>query len=112
MIVVIVPMLPALANKVTPTKVQIPTALSHIFAINWLYGFIAACVLYYVLNLIFPDRGTLIPSVIHGDMEVVEGVSSSNESTDGDIGHAEKALNTEEPKEVGNNGYREAKTIA
>lgn len=100
MILVIVPMLPALANKVTPTKVHIPMELSHLFTINWLYGFVTSCVLYYVLNLIFPDRGTLIPSVIHGDVEVVEGVSSNNESTDGEIGQAEKGLKTEVPKEA------------
>ena len=92
MVLVVVPMLPAFANKVTPTKVHISTALSHLFAINWLYGFVASCVLYSVLNLVFPARRTLILSVIHGDIEVVQGVSSSNKSTDGDIGHAEKGL--------------------
>jgi NCS1 family nucleobase:cation symporter-1 len=108
MILIIVPMLPALANKVTPTNVHISTALSHLFMINWLYGFVASCVLYYVLNLVFPARRTLIPSVIHGDIEVVQGVLSSKESTDGDIGHAEKGLKTDEAKEVGETGNREA----
>lgn len=64
LVFVIIPMLPALAHKVTPANVHIPTALSNIFAINWLYGFITSCVLYYALNIIFPEVGTLIPYVI------------------------------------------------
>ena len=112
MMLVIVPMLPALANKVTPTKVHIPTALSHLFTINWLYGFVASCVLYYVLNLVFPDRRTLITSVVHGDIEVVEGIASSNESTDGGIGHAEKGLKLGESSEDVENGAREVEKNA
>jgi NCS1 family nucleobase:cation symporter-1 len=96
MVLVIVPMLPALANKVTPNNVYIPKELSNLFAINWLYGFVASCVLYYVLNVIFPDRGTLIARVIQGDTEVVEGVIASDESTDGNSGRAEKGLHLKE----------------
>jgi NCS1 family nucleobase:cation symporter-1 len=101
MIFVIAPMLPALANKVTPNNVHIPIALNHLFTINWLYGFVSSCVLYYVLNVIFPDRGTLIPEVIHGDTEAVEGVASSDQSsTDGAEGRAEKGLEAKEPMEL------------
>ncbi|TVY44681.1 putative permease [Lachnellula subtilissima] len=97
MILVIVPMLPALANKVTPKNVHIPIELSHLFAINWLYGFVASCVLYYVLNVVFPDRKTLIPEVIHGDTEIVEGVGSIDQSsTDGAEGRAEKGFEAKE----------------
>ena len=97
MILVIVPMLPALANKVTPESVHIPIELSHLFAINWLYGFVASCVLYYVLNVVFPDRKTLIPEVIHGDTEIVEGVGSIDQcSMDGAEGRAEKGFETKE----------------
>jgi NCS1 family nucleobase:cation symporter-1 len=100
MILVIVPMLPALANKVTPKTVHIPKELSNLFTINWLYGFVASCVLYYVLNLVFPDRGTLILDMISGDAEVVEGVIGSNESTDDESSRAEKGLDMKEPVEV------------
>lgn len=93
-------MLPALAHKVTPTKVHIPTALSNLFAINWLYGFVASCVLYYALNFIFPDPGTLIPYVIYGDSEVFEGVAEGQESTDGDSSSAEKELHIKSPIEL------------
>jgi NCS1 family nucleobase:cation symporter-1 len=101
MILVIAPMLPALANKVTPNNVHIPIALNHLFTINWLYGFVSSCVLYYVLNVVFPDHGTLIPAVIHGDTEVVEGVASSDQSsTDGAGGRAEKGMDVREPVEL------------
>jgi NCS1 family nucleobase:cation symporter-1 len=73
MILVIVPMLPALANKVTPENIHIPKELSNLFTINWLSCFVAPCVLYSVLNVVFPDSGTLIPRTIQGNAEVVEG---------------------------------------
>ncbi|KAH6684400.1 NCS1 nucleoside transporter [Halenospora varia] len=104
MIFVIVPMLPALANKVTPKNVHIPKGLSNLFTINWLYGFVASCVLYYVLNVIFPDKATLIPKVIHGDTQVVEGVEGaarSDTSSDGGAeGQAEKGIREKEAVEV------------
>ena len=100
MILVIVPMLPALAHKVTPNNVSIPKGLSNLFSINWLYGFIASCVLYYVLNVVFPDKGTIIPDVIDGEAGVVEGVVASAESTDGESSRAEKGLDIKETIEV------------
>jgi hypothetical protein len=57
-------------------------------------------VLYYVLNIVFPDRRTLIPQVIHGDIEVVEGVVEGHESRDGDSSRAEKGLDTKEIVEL------------
>jgi len=83
---IIVPLLPALANKVTPTTVQIPDGLSNLFAINWLYGFVASCVVYYGLNLAFPDPTTIIPSVIHGEV---------TDSSDASVGNGEGDSNTE-----------------
>jgi len=96
MILVIVPMLPALENKVTPNHVHIPKELSNLFAINWLYGFVASSVLYYVLNVVFPDKRTLIACVVQGETEVVEGVIASDESTNGNSGRAEKGLHVKE----------------
>ena len=96
MILVIVPMLPALANKVTPNNVHIPKELSNLFAINWLSGFVASCVLYYVLNVVFADKRTLIACVVQGDTEVVEGVIASDESMDCNSGRAEKGLHLKE----------------
>jgi NCS1 family nucleobase:cation symporter-1 len=101
MVLVIVPMLPALANKVTPTKVSIPTDLKNLFAINWLYGFVASCVLYWLLNVAFPAKETLIPVTVHGDIEVFDGVAESHKSSDGDSSRAEKGLDIKEPVNSG-----------
>jgi len=101
MILVVFPMLPALANKVTPKNVHIPIGLNHLFAINWLYGFVTSCMLYYVLNVLFPDRKTLIPEIIHGDIEIVEGVESNDQkSTDGLESRTEKGLEAKEALEL------------
>jgi hypothetical protein len=54
-----------------------------------------------VLNTVFPDRGTLIPSVIYGDVEVVEGVSSSEHSSSDISGSSEKGLTMDERVLVG-----------
>lgn len=82
-IVVIVPMLPALANKVNES-VSIPVGLSNLFSINWIYGFVSSCVLYYGLNILFPDPSTLIPSFIGVDVvdRVVEGSISGDDYVD------------------------------
>lgn len=93
-------MLPALAHKVTPDSVHIPKALSNLFSINWLYGFVASCVIYYVLNVVFPDKETLIPAMVEGYPDVVEGVTNGNESTDGDSSRAQKGLYSKASVEI------------
>lgn len=89
LIVTIVPMMPGLANKVLPSTVHIPAGLKHLFAINWLYGFFLTVVLYAVLNLLFPDKETLIGSV-------VEGTASLSSERDDDSVPA--SLSEESPK--------------
>lgn len=79
--VVIIPLLPGLAQRVTPDSVNIPEGMRHLFAINYMYGFITAMVLYLLLNWIWPDRQTLIPYAVHGTP--VEGVGSDEESKAG-----------------------------
>ena len=93
-------MLPALANKVTPDQVQIPIELSNLFSINWLYGFVSSCIIYYALNFIFPDRKSLIPCVIYGDTEITEGGSSDANSGLGDEEKLGKAVHYSPPVEV------------
>jgi NCS1 family nucleobase:cation symporter-1 len=61
----IVPLLPALANKVNP-KIQLPTGLKNLFSINWLYGFFLSIALYYFLNLLFPAKESLVTKVVTG----------------------------------------------
>ncbi|KAI0884809.1 uracil permease [Annulohypoxylon maeteangense] len=83
--IVIVPLLPALAKKVTPANVHISQGLVNLFTFNWLYGFFVAVVLYCGLNYWFPDRTTLIPHVVPGDASVVRAVDADVESgTTGD----------------------------
>jgi NCS1 family nucleobase:cation symporter-1 len=98
---VIVPMLPALANKVTPWSVQLPDGLINIFNINWLYGFFLSCVLYYGFNMVSPDRGTLIPYVVHGvpELREIDEANRASGSADGD-NIAEKGMVESAPVEV------------
>ncbi|KAK8093613.1 permease for cytosine/purines- uracil- thiamine- allantoin-domain-containing protein [Apiospora hydei] len=94
--VVIAPLLPGIANKVTPQNVRVGTGIANLFSINWLYGFFAAIAMYWALNCVAPDRRTLIPDVVPGysdagqgplqgiqpgDVESGRGSRSSNEKT-------------------------------
>ncbi|KAI1139762.1 uracil permease [Hypoxylon sp. FL0543] len=79
-LVVIVPLLPALAKKVTPRNIRVSQGLVNLFTFNWLYGFFVALAMYYVLNYFWPDRATLIPSVVPGDASVVRAVEADVES--------------------------------
>lgn len=96
-LVVVVPLLPALANKVTPTKVSVPSGLANLFAINWLYGFVLSVVLFYTIHKIFPDRQTLIPATILGD-EVAEGVAGGSDANSDNA--VEKGVPYNPPKEI------------
>ncbi|KAL5118332.1 hypothetical protein ACEQ8H_003681 [Pleosporales sp. CAS-2024a] len=71
-LVTIIPLLPALANKVNP-KIRLATGLQRLFTINWLYGFFLSVVLYYLLNLVCPDKETMIDRVMTG-FEYDQGV--------------------------------------
>jgi NCS1 family nucleobase:cation symporter-1 len=85
----IIPLLPALANKVNP-KIHLATGLKNLFTINWLYGFFLSIALYYFLNLVFPDKESLIPKVVTG-FEYVEGVEVDAESYQSDDKESEAA---------------------
>lgn len=71
--VTIIPLLPALANKVNP-DIHVKSGLERLFTINWLYGFFLTIFLYYVLNLVSPHRASLIPKVVTG-FESVDGAA-------------------------------------
>lgn len=79
-LVVIVPLLPALAHKVTPKNVQVSQGLQNLFSFNWLYGFITSICIYYVLNLLFPHRPTLIQRVVPGYRYTIDGMEADTES--------------------------------
>lgn len=75
-------MMPGLANRVSPRAVAIPDGLKHLFAINWLYGFVLSVVFYAVLNLVWPQKNTLIPHTIHGTpMSAIEVDEESLQSS-------------------------------
>jgi NCS1 family nucleobase:cation symporter-1 len=74
--VTIVPLLPALAKKVTPQNVSIDKGLQNLFSFNWLYGFFLAFAMYWALNWAFPHKETLIANVVSGNSNAqhVDGV--------------------------------------
>lgn len=74
--VTIVPLLPALAQKVAPKNVHIDKGLQNLFSFNWLYGFFLAFSLYWALNVVCPHKETLIPRVVsgYGTSDAVDGV--------------------------------------
>lgn len=79
-LVVIVPLLPALAHKVTPKNIQISQGLQNLFSFNWMYGFVTSICIYYALNLLFPHRPTLIARVIPGYQYTIDGMEADTES--------------------------------
>ncbi|OTB01569.1 hypothetical protein M426DRAFT_265792 [Hypoxylon sp. CI-4A] len=100
-LVVIVPLLPALAQKVAPGNVRVSQGLVNLFTFNWLYGFFVALVMYYILNYFFPDRDTLIPYVVPGDASVVRAVEADLESRTTEEEKTTKEAKAESTKEVG-----------
>ncbi|KAH8894284.1 NCS1 allantoate transporter [Thozetella sp. PMI_491] len=91
-LLVIVPLLPALAKKVTPQNVTISQGLQNLFAFNWLYGFVVSVSLYYFLNFFFPHRPTLIDRVVpgykvgSGDVEDVDAERQDSHEKTGEAG--------------------------
>ncbi|KLU88283.1 hypothetical protein MAPG_07270 [Magnaporthiopsis poae ATCC 64411] len=75
---VIIPLLPGLANSVSPGAVPIAQGLANIFSFNWLYGFFMSVFLYYIANVLFPHKETLIPRVITG----FEGTATGQDDAD------------------------------
>lgn len=100
-VIVIIPLLPGLIWKVAP-HVHISVGLQHLFSFNWLYGFVLSVTLYYFLNYFFPDQNTLIPKVVFGLPQVVEGMEVDVESDASIRDGGEKFLGIEKAREVGN----------
>jgi NCS1 family nucleobase:cation symporter-1 len=100
--IVIVPLLPGLIWKVAPKYVHISVGLQHLFSFNWLYGFVLSVSLYYALNLFFPDQNTLIPSVVQGMPQLVEGREVDVESDASSQQGGGKFLDIEKARGFGN----------
>lgn len=100
-LVIVIPLLPGLGNKVTPDNVQLNEGLRNLFSFNWLYGYCASIFMYYVLNLFFPDRSTLIERVVPGnDYSSIDGHDADTESRTTDDGYG-KVQEATMVKEVG-----------
>ena len=106
-LVIVVPLLPAIGHAVNSKGVHISAGLAHLYTFNWLYCFFSSAVLYYVLNLIWPHRTTLIPAPVYADHTIrptadttvvtIDGVEKGDsiyEIRDGDEGQEQI------PKEV------------
>lgn len=65
-VVTVVPLLPGLANAVSPDEISIDAGFQHLHTFNWLYCFILALTLYFSLNKFFPHKPTLIPEMVPG----------------------------------------------
>ncbi|KAF4125819.1 nucleobase:cation symporter-1, NCS1 family [Geosmithia morbida] len=97
-IVVIVPLLPALGNKVTPQNVPLNEGLKHLFAFNWLYGYITSLFLYWLLNYLFPAEETLVPvTVPGGDYSAIHGVEANDVESGNTTGEKDGGKVAESP---------------
>ncbi|KAJ5184731.1 NCS1 allantoate transporter [Penicillium cf. griseofulvum] len=96
-LVVVVPLLPGLANAVTPNRVHIGMGLQHLYAINYLYGFCTSLVLYFLLNYFWPDRPTLIPHVVPG---VVSPLTAADSDLEADRRVEDRVVYFNKPKEI------------
>ncbi|KAI1343801.1 uracil permease [Xylariaceae sp. FL0016] len=108
MLVVIVPLLPALAEKASPGTVDTSEGLVHLFTFNWLYGFFVAVFLYFVLNYFWPDRTTLIPRVVSGYGHVISGEEAGGEEHGA---REEKGAQKDLESEVGPRSVGEAEKV-
>jgi NCS1 family nucleobase:cation symporter-1 len=89
MLLVIVPLLPGMIAKIAGSSIHINVGLQHLFSFNWLYGFCLSVVAYWTLNVISPDKRTLVPEVVHGIPTILEGVEvdASNAKHMSDLDH-------------------------
>ena len=77
MVTVLTPLLPGLANAVSPAKVTLPSGLVNLYNINWLYGFHTSIFLYWMLNYISPPKETFVSATVPAfadEMGVIEGI--------------------------------------
>jgi NCS1 family nucleobase:cation symporter-1 len=76
MLLVVIPLLPGMIAKIASGSIQINVGLQHLFSFNWLYGFCLSVVAYWALNVVAPEKSTLIADVVHGVPTVLEGVEA------------------------------------
>jgi NCS1 family nucleobase:cation symporter-1 len=76
-LVAMVPNAPGLAAAVN-SRISITSGIQHVYDWNYCYGFFSAVIVYYVLNLAFPDHRSLIDSPIVEDVRIYNGIEVVN----------------------------------
>lgn len=87
MVVVLTPLLPGLANAVSPSTVRLGAGILNLYNINWLYAFHATIFLYWILNYVSPPRETFVSATIPGlpeEASIIEGIEGGTGSTEMD----------------------------
>ncbi|CAK7268596.1 hypothetical protein SEPCBS119000_003141 [Sporothrix epigloea] len=81
-IVPVAPLLPGLAQSISPNTVHVSAGIMQLYDINWLFGFLTAATLYTGLSWIFPAKETLLTDTIwvRGEIEGVRVSDSDIES--------------------------------
>lgn len=63
-LVPVAPLLPGLAQSITPKSVSIGDGVAHLYTFNWLFGFVTSIVLYTALSYAVPAKGTLLTETV------------------------------------------------
>ncbi|CAK7268765.1 hypothetical protein SEPCBS57363_003258 [Sporothrix epigloea] len=81
-IVPVAPLLPGLAQTISPGSVHVSNGILRLYDVNWLFGFLTAATLYTGLSWIFPAKESLLTDTIwtRGEIEGVREVDSDIES--------------------------------
>jgi nucleobase:cation symporter-1, NCS1 family len=68
-VVIVAPLLPGLAQAISPNTVHLNAGLTHLYYINWEFGFATSIVCYYILMKVFPAPETMIakPVLVFGE---------------------------------------------
>ncbi|THX41730.1 uridine permease-like protein Fui1 [Aureobasidium pullulans] len=101
-LIAVCPNLPGLADSIN--GISISAGAKHLYAFDWLYGFVSSVFVYTVLSMVFPTMEALIPKTIYS-LEVVEGKETSPdrdiESESRGIFEEKKGFRGEDTADVG-----------
>ncbi|CAK7566565.1 MAG: hypothetical protein SEPTF4163_004512 [Sporothrix epigloea] len=81
-IVPVAPLLPGLAQSISPGSVQVNSGILQLYDFNWLFGFVTSIVLYTALSWISPAPNTILTDTIwtRGEIEGVRETGSDVEA--------------------------------
>jgi hypothetical protein len=72
MCIIVAPLLVGLAAAVSPKTVFVSTGIKHLYAISWLFGYPTSIFLYWLFNLVSPDKASHVLKTISGLPEVLD----------------------------------------